>query len=128
MLAPIGGVVLLVAVLGMLGCYYAATDGVLMAFGSAVVPEDVRGRGLALLGAVASLARLFGAELRVLHAVEPLPAFAEMPMAGDDAAFYADSREQFERCLEPLLEEGPAQAVRGRGHAGGRAARHARGG
>ena len=59
LLAPIGGWILLAAVLGMLGCYYAATDGVLMALGSAVVPEDVRGSGLALLGTVTSLARLF---------------------------------------------------------------------
>jgi nucleotide-binding universal stress UspA family protein len=69
--------------------------------------------------AAARLARLFDAELRVLHAVEPLPMFAEMPMVLDDAAFYADSRLQFERCLEPLLEAFPAQAVLRRGHAAG---------
>jgi nucleotide-binding universal stress UspA family protein len=67
--------------------------------------------------AAARMARLFGAELRVLHAVEPLPVFAEMPMVLDDAAFYDDSRQQFERCLEPLLEQVPAQAVLRRGHA-----------
>ena len=39
----------LVAVLGLLGAYYAATDGVLMALGSSVVPDEVRGSGLALL-------------------------------------------------------------------------------
>jgi MFS family permease len=49
LLAPVGGWVLLVGSLGLLGAYYAATDGVLMALGSAVVPEDVRGSGLALL-------------------------------------------------------------------------------
>ena len=37
------------ATLGLLGAYYAATDGVLMALGSAVVPDEVRGSGLALL-------------------------------------------------------------------------------
>ena len=67
--------------------------------------------------AAARLARLFGAELRVLHAVEPLPVFAEMPMVLDDAAFYADSRQQFERCIEPLLENVPAQGLLRRGHA-----------
>ncbi len=67
--------------------------------------------------AAVRMARLFGAELRVLHAVEPLPVFAEMPMVLDDAAFYADSRQQFERCMEPLLEEVAAQAVLRRGHA-----------
>ena len=44
----------LVAALGLLGAYYAATDGVLMALGSAVVPEEVRGSGLALLGTATS--------------------------------------------------------------------------
>ena len=38
--------------LGLLGAYYAATDGVLMALGSTVVPEEVRGSGLALVGTV----------------------------------------------------------------------------
>ena len=47
------------ATLGLLGAYYAATDGVLMALGSAVVPDEVRGSGLALLGSATSVARLF---------------------------------------------------------------------
>jgi MFS family permease len=58
LLLPIGGWVLLVCVLGLLGAYYGATDGVLMALGSAVVPEEVRGSGLALLGTATSIARL----------------------------------------------------------------------
>jgi MFS family permease len=58
LLAPVGGWVLLAGTLGLLGAYYAATDGVLMALGSAVIPEDVRGSGLALLGTATSLARL----------------------------------------------------------------------
>jgi MFS family permease len=58
LLLPVGGWPLLVAALGLLGAYYAATDGVMMALGSAVTPEDVRGSGLALLGTVTSLARL----------------------------------------------------------------------
>jgi nucleotide-binding universal stress UspA family protein len=67
--------------------------------------------------AAARMARLFGADLRVLHAIEPMPVFAEMPMVMDEAAFHEDSKEQFERCLEPLLEATPAQAVLRRGHA-----------
>ena len=59
LLAPLGGWLLLIVALGMLGAYYAATDGVLMALGSAVIPEEVRGSGLALLGTATSLARLF---------------------------------------------------------------------
>jgi MFS family permease len=58
LLAPVAGWVALVAGLGLLGAYYAATDGVLMALGSAVVPDELRGSGLALLGTATSLARL----------------------------------------------------------------------
>ena len=58
LLAPIGGWALLLSALGLLGAYYAATDGVLMALGSAIVPAEVRGSGLALLRTVTSLARL----------------------------------------------------------------------
>src|SRR3954452_12943250 len=58
LLSPVAGWVALVAGLGLLGAYYAATDGVLMALGSAVVPDDVRGSGLALLGTATSMARL----------------------------------------------------------------------
>ena len=59
LLGPMGGWALLIASLGLLGAYYAATDGVLMALGSSVVPEEVRGSGLALLRTATSLARLF---------------------------------------------------------------------
>jgi MFS family permease len=58
LLMPVGGWFLLVAALGLLGAYYAATDGVLMALGSAVAPDEVRGSGLALLGTAISVARL----------------------------------------------------------------------
>jgi MFS family permease len=58
LLLPIGGYALIVAALGLLGTYYAATDGVLMALGSALVPDELRGSGLALLGTATSLARL----------------------------------------------------------------------
>ncbi len=58
LLGPSAGVPGMVAALFMLGAYYAATDGVLMAFGSALVPEALRGSGLALLGTAVSAARL----------------------------------------------------------------------
>jgi MFS family permease len=58
LLTPLSGWPLLVVTLGLLGTYYAATDGVLMAMGSAVVPESVRGSGLALLRTTTSTARL----------------------------------------------------------------------
>ncbi len=65
----------------------------------------------------ARVAQLFGAALRVVHAVEPLPVFAEMPMVLDEEAFYRDSVEQFERCLEPLLAEAQAESLVQRGYA-----------
>jgi MFS family permease len=58
LLSPLAGWLLAGLTLGLLGAYYAATDGVLMALGSTVVPERVRGSGLALLRTGTSLARL----------------------------------------------------------------------
>lgn len=42
----------------LLGAYYAATDGVVVAFASGVLPEAVRGTGLALLLTSTSVARM----------------------------------------------------------------------
>jgi hypothetical protein len=42
----------------LFGAYYAATEGVLMALASEVLPEQLRGSGLALLVTATSLARL----------------------------------------------------------------------
>jgi MFS family permease len=58
LLLPIGGPVLAITTLGLLGAYYAATDGVLMALASAVVPDELRGSGLALVRTVTSVSRL----------------------------------------------------------------------
>jgi MFS family permease len=58
LLLPLGGWMLVAIALGLLGGYYAATDGVLAALGSAVVPPEVRASGLALLRTSTSLARL----------------------------------------------------------------------
>jgi MFS family permease len=60
--APFGaaGVVVSVALLGL---YYAATDGVLMAFASAVLPAELRASGLALLVTAIGLARLVSSVL-----------------------------------------------------------------
>jgi MFS family permease len=60
---PLDGWLLLAGALGLLGVYYAATDGVLMALGSADVPEAVRGSGLALLRTATSIARLLASIL-----------------------------------------------------------------
>jgi MFS family permease len=63
LLAPSAGTVSLIAVLALLGTYYAATDGVLMAMGSVHLPESLRGSGLALLGTATSITRLFASIL-----------------------------------------------------------------
>jgi MFS family permease len=57
-LMPGVGTAGLVAVLMLMGVYYASTDGVLAALGSAVLPEDLRGSGLALLATATGLAQL----------------------------------------------------------------------
>ena len=58
LLLGIGGTAAaLVPALG-LGVYYAATDGVLASLASAVLPAELRGSGLALLGTATSVARL----------------------------------------------------------------------
>jgi MFS family permease len=63
LLAPSAGAVSLIAVLALLGTYYAATDGVLMAMGSMHIPDTLRGSGLALLGTATSITRLFASIL-----------------------------------------------------------------
>jgi hypothetical protein len=58
LLLPAFGIALLPLYLLLVGCYYAATDGVLMALASALLPERLRGSGLALLVTATSLGRL----------------------------------------------------------------------
>jgi MFS family permease len=63
LMAPSAGALSLVLVLALLGTYYAATDGVLMAMGSRHIPEALRGSGLALLGTATSVTRLMASVL-----------------------------------------------------------------
>jgi MFS family permease len=58
LLAPLAGPLLVGLALALMGTYYAATDGVLAAFGSAIVPDAVRGSGLALLNTTTGVAKL----------------------------------------------------------------------
>jgi MFS family permease len=58
LLAPLDGPLLVALALALMGTFYAATDGVLAAFGSAIVPEAVRGSGLALLNTTSGVAKL----------------------------------------------------------------------
>jgi MFS family permease len=52
------GAAFVVAGLVLLGAYYAATDGVLMAYASTLLPEHLRASGLSLVVTATSLARL----------------------------------------------------------------------
>jgi MFS family permease len=63
LLGPSIGMAGLFLALFLLGAYYAATDGVLMALGSGHVSETLRGSGLALLGTTVSMARLVASVL-----------------------------------------------------------------
>jgi MFS family permease len=58
LLLPLGGWPLAAVTLALLGTYYAATDGVLMALASAEVPDKQRASGLALVGTATNVARL----------------------------------------------------------------------
>lgn len=58
LLTPLDGALLVVLALTLMGAFYAATDGVLAAFGSAIVPEAVRGSGLALLNTTTGVMKL----------------------------------------------------------------------
>jgi MFS family permease len=51
----------LVLYLAAFGTFYAATDGVVMALTSTLLPEELRASGMGLLTAVVAAARLFGA-------------------------------------------------------------------
>jgi MFS family permease len=58
LLAPAGGGAEVALYLGLLGLYYACTDGVLMALASATLPPSLRGSGLALIVTSTSIGRL----------------------------------------------------------------------
>ncbi|MFJ8565779.1 MFS transporter [Streptomyces sp. NPDC093514] len=63
LLAPVpaaGGALLVVGVLAMLGLFYAATDGVLMAAAGPLLPAGLRTTGLAVLQTAQALARFAG--------------------------------------------------------------------
>ena len=57
LLAPFAGWWLVVLAVALLGLYYSATEGVLMALGSSLVPVDMRTSGLAVLTTITSVAR-----------------------------------------------------------------------
>jgi MFS family permease len=50
--------IFLLAALPLLGVYYAATDGVLMALAGGIVPSELQGSGMAVVGTATGIARL----------------------------------------------------------------------
>jgi len=60
LLVPNLTAVALVGCLVLFGLYYAATDGVLMAIATPLLPEETRGSGLALVTTGTTLSRLLG--------------------------------------------------------------------
>jgi MFS family permease len=63
LLVPWTGVLPVLLAVVLLGAYYAATDGVLMALAGAVLPAEQQASGMALLTTGTSLARLAGSVL-----------------------------------------------------------------
>ena len=63
LLLPAGGLLELAVYLLLFGAYYAATEGVLMALASSVLPAELPGTGLALLATATNLARLLASVL-----------------------------------------------------------------
>jgi MFS family permease len=63
LLVPFEGIAVLLLYLVLFGAFYAATDGVLMAIASAVLPGGLRASGLALLVATTSVGRLLASLL-----------------------------------------------------------------
>jgi MFS family permease len=81
LIVPSVGVGESVVVIAALGAFYAATDGVLMAFASGLLPPEQRATGLSLLVTATSLGRLlasivFGAAWSLLGAHAALVVFA----------------------------------------------------
>ena len=63
LLLPSAGLLEVVVFLLLLGAYYAATDGVLMALASTVLPQELRTSGLGLLTTATGLSRLLASVL-----------------------------------------------------------------
>nr|WP_233158279.1 MFS transporter [Actinokineospora bangkokensis] len=87
LLLPWGGYGVLAAALAAHGLFYAATDGVLMAYAGAVVPEHLRAGGMAVVQTGQALARLLSSVLfGVLLSVVAMPTATAVAAAALGAA------------------------------------------
>ena len=87
------------------------------AFARVLVPVDLSDAALPTLAAAERFARLFGAKLRVLHAVEPFPYAAEGITVVDVAMLAQQAEEAFERNVWPKVTYTAVEKVVRRGPA-----------
>ncbi len=80
---------------------------------------DVSYAATATVEKAIEFAALWGAELRVMHVVEPLPLIAALPIAMDQEAYYRLSEEQFTDAVSGLTAGTNASLVVRRGSADG---------
>jgi nucleotide-binding universal stress UspA family protein len=78
-----------------------------------LVAVDVSAAAFQAVMEAKKLARIFNAEVRVMHAVEPLPLIAAIPVALDQDAYYRLSEEQFKDAVAtPLRNEDISYVMR----------------
>ena len=80
---------------------------------------DVSYAAAATVEKAIEFAGMWGAELRVIHVVEPLPLIAALPIAMDQEAYYRLSEEQFTNAVSGLTAGTNASLVVRRGAADG---------
>ena len=82
-----------------------------------LVAVDVSYAAAPTVAEATRFAGLFGAELRVVHVIEPLPLIAALPIALDQDAYYRVSKEQFNEEMSRILEGAEVSLVVRRGTA-----------
>ena len=82
-----------------------------------LVAVDVSYAAARTVAEATKLAGLFGAEMRVIHVIEPLPLIAALPIALDQEAYYRVSKEQFNEEMSRILEGSDVSLVVRRGAA-----------
>jgi nucleotide-binding universal stress UspA family protein len=82
-----------------------------------LVAVDVSYAAAPTVAEATKFARLFGADIRVIHVIEPLPLIAALPIALDQEAYYRVSKEQFNEEMSRILEGSDVSSVVRRGAA-----------
>ena len=87
------------------------TAGPATAIRRVLVAVDLSGAAAPTLAAAERYAELFGAELRAVSALEPLPVIPEVSPPYDGTEFYAMSEEQLRREIWPLIRSRSVEKV-----------------